>query len=45
MEHTTIFLLSMINMEDIRKFVKHVKEKVGFTEIVDVPTINIPYNI
>lgn len=44
-EHTAIFLLSAISMEDIRRFVKDVNEKVGYTEIVDVPTVNNPYDI
>lgn len=44
-EHTAVFLLSKISMEDIRRFVKDVNEKVGYKDIVEVPTVNNPYDI
>jgi hypothetical protein len=44
-EHTAVFLLSLISMEDIKRFVKDVNEKVGYTEIIEIPTVNNPYDI
>ncbi|MED3625588.1 hypothetical protein G4Z05_16205 [Bacillus thermocopriae] len=44
-EHTAVFLLSKISMEDITRFVKDVNEKVGYEEKIDVPTIKNPYEI